>query len=57
MPTAKRIETSAFGGCSSLKKVLFPDSVYFLGTNIFYGCTSLESVNIPKGFADSIRRR
>ncbi|MDR5578572.1 hypothetical protein BJP75_00005090 [Bacteroides thetaiotaomicron] len=23
MPTAKRIETSAFGGCSSLKKFYF----------------------------------
>ncbi len=50
MPTAKRIETSAFGGCSSLKKVLFPDSVYFLGTNIFRQMYFAGKCKYTKGF-------
>ena len=48
----KEIETvpaNAFYGCTSIKKIVLPESVTEIGEGAFSGCTSLTSVNIPKG--------
>ena len=37
----------AFQDFTSLKKVVFPDSVRQLGRSLFLGCTSLKTVKIP----------
>lgn len=39
----------AFRGCSSLKTITIPTSVYEMGREVFYGCTSLESISISAG--------
>jgi hypothetical protein len=45
----KLIANGAFFNCTSLKKVIIPDSVTSIGGIAFYGCTSLTSVTIGKG--------
>lgn len=47
----KRIETYAFGElfrpAKGLKKITLPDTVEFIGDNIFYNCDNLEEFNVP----------
>ena len=38
-----------FEGCSSLKKVTFPNSLVNIYQNTFRNCSSLESIEIPEG--------
>ena len=38
-----------FGGATSLKDVILPNSLRKFGNSAFQGCTSLTSINIPKG--------
>ena len=45
----KKIADYCFENCTSLKKVVIPDSVSVLGTGAFQGCTSLESVKLGNG--------
>ncbi len=42
----------AFIGCTSLKKIILPDSVEDIGPYAFFMCTSLESIHIPDGIED-----
>ena len=42
-----KIESYAFEGCQSLKKIIIPDSVTEIGSGAFAGCKSLESINLP----------
>ena len=45
----KKVEGSAFGQCSNLKKVTFPQSTeVVIGTTLFVECTSLTTVEIPQ---------
>lgn len=56
-PNLKRIEDGdsqkgtyrwgVFQGCTSLKNVVLPQGLMYLGTLAFRGCTSLESVVLP----------
>lgn len=43
---------SAFSYCSSLKKVVFPDSLAYFPQKLFYNCTSLEEVNFPASLTE-----
>lgn len=45
----RRIETAAFKWCDSVKSIVIPDSVEFIGSEAFVGCTSLEKVYIGSG--------
>lgn len=45
-PGLKRVY-AAFSNCTSLKNISFPDSVEYIGSNVFQGCTALESVSLP----------
>lgn len=36
-------------GCNGLKEVVFPETVEFINSWLFYGCYNLESVTIPNG--------
>lgn len=45
----KRIEDSAFFGCTSLTSIIIPNSVTEIGTFAFYGCNSLTSITISNG--------
>ena len=44
----KKIESSAFSGCSSLTSVVLPGSVSSIDVAAFSGCQSLTSITIPK---------
>lgn len=43
----KIISSSAFNGCSSLRKIELPDTITALGWGCFQGCTSLKGVRLP----------
>lgn len=43
---ATSVEEEAFS-CSGLKEVSLPDSVTYLGANLFCNCVELEAVKLP----------
>lgn len=45
----RKIEDTAFLGCTSMTSVDIPDSVVFLGDYAFSGCTDLERVTLGTG--------
>jgi hypothetical protein len=47
-----RIGNGAFSGCSSIPRILIPDSVIIIGADSFKGATSLEVVVIGSGVTD-----
>ena len=49
------IGTSAFEGCTALKKAVIPGSVNLIGTSAFAGCTVLDTVDFAKDTASSLR--
>ena len=47
-----RISRRAFKGCSSLKSVILPSTVRYIGFDAFAGCSSLSHISIPRGVAE-----
>ncbi len=45
--TVKKIEHSAFSGCSNLKELIFSKNLKSIGDSAFSNCTSLEEITIP----------
>ncbi len=45
--TVRRIEDSAFEGCTKLKTVLLPEGLETIEDRAFHGCRSLHVLNIP----------
>lgn len=41
------LESYAFAGCSSLRKIHLPSAIQNMGDNVFYECTSLWDVRLP----------
>lgn len=39
----------AFANCTALQHISLPDSLTFIGQNVFSGCSSLTEINLPKG--------
>lgn len=46
------IRDNAFYQCSTLKQIIFPDSLRHMGHHCFYQCTSLESADLPEDLID-----
>lgn len=44
LSNVERIEEDAFAGCKSLKRVVIPPTVKYIGSKAFWGCESLEEV-------------
>ena len=47
--SVKRIESSAFYGCSRITSIALPSSLEDIGTQAFRACISLTSINLPNG--------
>lgn len=45
----KAINSLAFDKCSSLKKIILPETITIIGEYAFFACDSLESIEIPNG--------
>ena len=43
-----RIDGKAFSGCTRLKKVIMPNTIYSIGANAFINCTSLKEIEFSK---------
>lgn len=39
----------SFYGCTSLAKIILPETLTSIGNSAFYGCTGLESIKLPDG--------
>ena len=46
-----KIGSSAFKGCSMLKNVILPTSLYVIDSSAFEGCSKLEEITIPNGIS------
>lgn len=46
------VEPHAFVNCHSLRRVVMPSTLRFLGSNPFVGCMRLETLVLPRSFAD-----
>lgn len=44
---AETVGNKAFLGCAALEKIILPDSVASLGTDVFSGCSSLTTLRLP----------
>ena len=44
-----KISKNAFSGCTGLKSVTIPESVWEIGDGAFFHCTGLTSMTIPEG--------
>ena len=47
--SVKRIEASAFYGCSRITSITLPSSLEDIGTQAFRACITLTSINLPDG--------
>lgn len=45
----RQIYSYVFEDCTTITKVIIPDSVTYIGYNAFKGCTNLVSVKLPSG--------
>lgn len=43
------IGAGAFGGCLSLREVIFPEAIESIGEWAFSGCTALSEIKLPEG--------
>lgn len=50
------IGEEAFLKCSSLKKIVIPETVKSIGNSAFLGCSNLESINIPNSVSNLGRK-
>ena len=46
--SVKKIERSAFFRCSTMNKIIFPDTVNHIGSSAFNRCSELSKIIIPK---------
>ena len=44
---AKLIAEDAFKGCKSLKSIIFPDTVFYIGEKAFKNCKQLQEIDFP----------
>lgn len=42
------IDMNAFSGCSNLRTIVLPSSVFRINAECFYGCTNLESITLSQ---------
>ena len=43
------IDCYAFSGCTGLKSISIPSTVYYIGSEAFLGCYQMESIVLPEG--------
>ena len=48
----ERIEMYAFAECKSLKELIFPDSLKYVGERAIFGCSSIEKIVINVGIEE-----
>lgn len=46
--TIRNISQMAFGNCDSLKSVVIPEGIIYIGVSAFYNCVNLEHVSLPE---------
>ena len=49
---AFEIPSMAFHGCGSLKELVIPDTIRWIGHGAFDSCTSLERIELPQDLQD-----
>jgi len=47
-----RVEKEAFKNCASMKSIVFPDNIKYLGISSFEGCTGVQSIKFGKKLLD-----